>query len=276
MFEAFGRNKYTATGVIQWMLNNAWPSMIWHLYDYYLRPGGSYFGAKKGCEPLHIQYSYDDHSVVVVNSFYRDFTGLMAAVKVYNLDMTEKFAREAPADVPADGVRRVLTIPAIAGLSPAYFVGLALTDASGKLVSSNFYWLSTREDVHDWENSTWFHTPSKAYSDLTALNRLPRVGLRLAASSEVNGGDRITHVRVENPSRALAFSVHLKVVKVSRNPEVPQQEILPVLWQDNYFALLPGEKRELTATTGLMESGAGPRIVEVDGWNVTPASVPVQ
>ncbi|HEY8151081.1 MAG TPA: sugar-binding domain-containing protein, partial [Vicinamibacteria bacterium] len=32
MFEAFGRNKYTATGVIQWMLNNAWPSMIWHLY----------------------------------------------------------------------------------------------------------------------------------------------------------------------------------------------------------------------------------------------------
>jgi len=50
MFEAFGRNKYTGTGVIQWMLNNAWPSMIWHLYDYYLRPGGSYFGTKKGCD----------------------------------------------------------------------------------------------------------------------------------------------------------------------------------------------------------------------------------
>jgi len=56
MFEAFGRNKYTSTGVIQWMLNNAWPSMIWHLYDWYLRPGGSYFGAKKACEPLHVQY----------------------------------------------------------------------------------------------------------------------------------------------------------------------------------------------------------------------------
>ena len=47
MFEAFGRNKYVSTGVIQWMLNNAWPSVIWHLYDYYLRPGGGYFGAKK-------------------------------------------------------------------------------------------------------------------------------------------------------------------------------------------------------------------------------------
>ena len=39
MYEAYSRNKYESTGVIQWMLNNAWPSMIWHLYDYYLRPG---------------------------------------------------------------------------------------------------------------------------------------------------------------------------------------------------------------------------------------------
>ena len=36
MFEAFNRNKNEgATGIIQWMLNNAWPSVIWHLYDYY-------------------------------------------------------------------------------------------------------------------------------------------------------------------------------------------------------------------------------------------------
>ena len=60
MFEAYSRNKYNSTGVIQWMLNNSWPSMIWHLYDYYLGTGGGYFGTKKANEPLHIQYSYDD------------------------------------------------------------------------------------------------------------------------------------------------------------------------------------------------------------------------
>src|SRR2546427_10320426 len=64
MFEAYARNKYTSTGVIQWMLNNAWPSLIWHLYDYYLKPAGGYFGTKKACEPVHPQYSYDDKSVV--------------------------------------------------------------------------------------------------------------------------------------------------------------------------------------------------------------------
>ena len=55
MFEAYGRNKYLSTGVIQWMLNNAWPSLIWHLYDYYLVPGGGFYGTKKAMEPLHVQ-----------------------------------------------------------------------------------------------------------------------------------------------------------------------------------------------------------------------------
>ena len=94
MMEAYGRNKYTSTGIIQWMLNNAWPSMIWHMYDWYLRPGGSYFGVKKACEPLHVQYSYDDRSVVIVNSYYQPFANLKVSAKVYNIDMREKFSKD--------------------------------------------------------------------------------------------------------------------------------------------------------------------------------------
>ena len=94
MFEAYVRNKYDSTGVIQWMINNAWPSTIWHLFDYYLRQGGGYFGTKKACEPLHIQYSYDNRSIEVVNSFYREFKGLVASAEVYNLDMTKKLSKQ--------------------------------------------------------------------------------------------------------------------------------------------------------------------------------------
>jgi len=276
MFEAFGRNKYRATGVIQWMLNNAWPSMIWHLYDYYLRPGGSYFGAKKGCEPLHIQYSYDDHSLAVVNSYYQEFTGLKATAQVYDVNLHQEFARTATFDLAADGVQTLFTLPGFAKLSPMYFLRLTLADSGGKTVSSNFYWLSTKEDVHDWDRSTWYHTPNSAFSDLRALNSLPRVELKVAATSEVTGADRITHVTVTNPSRHLAFSVHLKVVRVSRNAEEPKDEILPVLWQDNYFALLPGETREITATSLESDAGPRPKLLEVDGWNVAPESVAVQ
>jgi exo-1,4-beta-D-glucosaminidase len=211
MFEAFGRNKYTSTGVMQWMLNNAWPSMIWHLYDWYLRPGGSYFGAKKANEPLHIQYSYDDASVVVVNSFYQAYPGMKARAWVYNIDMTEKFSKDAALDVAEDSSTRAFTIPAVDGLSSTYFVRLALEDASGKTVSTNFYWLSTKPDDLDWDESTWYYTPQKSYADYTALNGLPPVELKYSAESEVKGGDGITRVTVENPSRNLAFAVHLMV-----------------------------------------------------------------
>ena len=100
MYEAYSRNKYQATGVIQWMLNNAWPSMIWHLYDYYLRPGGGYFGAKRAMEALHPIYGYDDHSIWVVSSQYEDAKGLKLTTKIYNLDMTEKFTQSNPGRRP--------------------------------------------------------------------------------------------------------------------------------------------------------------------------------
>jgi exo-1,4-beta-D-glucosaminidase len=269
MFEAFGRNKYTSTGVIQWMLNNAWPSMIWHLFDSYMRPGGSYFGAKKGCEPIHIQYSYDDRSVVVVNSFYRDFQGLKASAKVYNLDLSEKFSKETAVDVPSDGVVRAFTLPEIDGLSTTYFVRLSLSDAAGKTLSTNFYWLSTKPDVMDWDQSTWYNTPVTSHADLTGLATLPAVELRISATSEVQGDDGVTRVIVENSGKSLAFPIHLKAIRPAAGPEDHAREVLPVLWEDNYFALMPGEKREIIATYRKTNTGSRPLIIEVDGGNVS-------
>jgi exo-1,4-beta-D-glucosaminidase len=274
MFEAFGRNKYISTGVIQWMLNNAWPSMIWHLYDWYLRPGGSYFGAKKANEPLHIQYSYDDRSIVVVNSFYQAFPGMTAKAWVYNLDMSEKWHQEARVDVTQDSSTRVLSVPALTGLSGTYFVRLALADSAGKIVSTNFYWLSTKPEELDWDKTTWWVTPTKSYADMTALNTLPHVPVSYHAQSEVQGEQGITRVTVENPSHSLAFSVHLKVSRGEEgdvDPDAPPRsaEILPVLWEDNYFALLPGEKRTVTATYHAANLGKGKPVVQVDGWNVS-------
>jgi exo-1,4-beta-D-glucosaminidase len=273
MFEAFGRNKYTSTGVIQWMLNNAWPSMIWHLFDSYMRPGGSYFGAKKGCEPIHIQYSYDDRSVAVVNSYYKDFQGLKASAKIYNLDLSEKFSHEAAVDVASDGVVKAFTVPEIDGLTTTYFVRLSLSDAAGKTLSTNFYWLSTKPDIMDWGQSTWYHTPVTSHADLTGISTLPAVELWVSATSESNGDDGVTRVTVENRGKGLAFPVHLKVIVPAAGPGGHAQEVLPVLWEDNYFELMPGEKREIAATYRKADAGQRPLTVEVDGGNVSAKPV---
>jgi exo-1,4-beta-D-glucosaminidase len=266
MFEAYARNKYNSTGVIQWMMNNAWPSLIWHLYDYYLRPAGGYFGTKKACEPLHIQYSYDDRSVVVVNSHYQDFKGLTATAKIYNLDMTEMYSQQTPLDIAADGVARLFKLPQPAGLSTTYFVKLTLQDAAGKPLSANFYWLSTRAETLDKPKpSAYFYTPTKDFADFTLLTNLPPVQVKLSATTARQGDAAITTVKIENPSKALAFFVHLKVTRAG-------EEILPVVWEDNYFELIPGEKRSLTATYDSAQLLSGQPAVEVDGWNVTRTS----
>src|SRR5258708_29601798 len=87
------------------------PSLIWPLYDYYLRPGGEYFGAKKACEPLHPLYSYDDHSIWVVNSSYQDVQKLRLTTRVYNLDLTEKYSHQAMLDAPADSSSNSFLLP---------------------------------------------------------------------------------------------------------------------------------------------------------------------
>jgi exo-1,4-beta-D-glucosaminidase len=261
MFEGYARNKYTSTGVIQWMLNNAWPSMIWHLYDYFLRPGGGYFGTRKAGEPLHVQYSHDDRSIVVVNDLPQAFHGLKVTAQLLNLDLASRSSQEATVDVPADGVTRAFVVPKPRDLSTTYFLRLGLRDAEGRTVSTNFYWLSTREDVLDWKKTKWYYTPTRVHSDFTALARLPATTLSLQAHVEDGGPEGKARVTVQNTGRTLAFQVRLKL-----KGALDADEVLPVYWEDNYFALLPGEVREIGVA--YPRSGApGPPVLEAEAWN---------
>ena len=264
MFEAYARSKYTSTGVIQWMLNNPWPSIIWHLYDYYLQPAGGYFGARKANEPLHVQYSYDDRSVVVVNHQYQAFSGLTVSAEVFDSDLNRQFSQQMQIDVAADSSAPALAIPeAAVGTSPLSFVRLTLQDSSGRTVSSNFYWLSAKASTFDWEKSTYVNTPLLSYEDLTALNRLAPVNLETTADRRVARDDDTITVQVKNPSKQLAFQVCLQVTRKGNG-----SEILPVLWDDNYFSLMPGESAVVTATFDKAQlQGVQPE-VQVSGWNI--------
>jgi exo-1,4-beta-D-glucosaminidase len=268
MYEAYRRNKYVSTGIIQWMFNNAWPSIYWHLFDWYLRPAGGYFGTKKANEPVHVLYSYDDRSVVLVNSNQTrsPVRGARLSARIIGLDASEKFTRDTVVDIPADTSMRVFALPQPTGLpSAAYFVDLRLTGADGHTISNNFYWLSTKPDVLS-DSSTWYMTPVNAYADLTALRGMPMTTVNASAHFTSNAGTGEARVTLRNPTRSIAFFIRLQVV--GRGDE----EALPVLWEDNYLTLLPGETRTVTATYRTRDlGGARPQLI-VSGWNV-PRSV---
>ena len=271
MFEAYGRNKYVSTGVIHWMLNSAWPSVVWNLYDYYLRTGGAYFGAKKACEPLHVQYSYDDDSVVIVNSFDRKFADLRVDAEVFDSDAQSRFAKSSVTDVVADSGTRVFFIPRLNDLTTTYFLKLTLRDRQGEMKSSNFYWLSTIRDQFDWAKTHEYFTPVIAYSDVTGLSRLPTAALGVTAQSESHGAEDTVRVTLVNPGPQLAFSVHLRVLKGKGGPE-----LIPTFWTDNYVALTPGEQKELTATYSRRDLGPSRPVASVEGWNIADKEVAIR
>jgi exo-1,4-beta-D-glucosaminidase len=215
---------------------------------------------------VHVQYSYDDRSVAVVNDLHQAFKGLKVSAEVFNLDLTSKFSQAAVVDVAADGVARAFIIPAIPDLTTTYFLRLKVEDTAGRPVSSNFYWLSTREDQLDWANTKWYYTPTRSHADLKALAGLPPTRLTVASHVESAGPEGAARVTVENTGRALAFQVRLELTDGPGG-----EEILPVYWEDNYFALFPGEKRELRVSYPRRE-GKGPLVVEAESWNVPRAT----
>jgi len=267
MFEAYGKNKYSSTGVIQWMLNNAWPAMIWHLYDYYLDAGAGYFATKKACEPIHIQYSYDDRSIVVVNSTYEPIAALRASVHVHDAAWKELYSAETIVDAGIDSAQRVLSIPEslYAGAERTFFIDLTLSDSAGQVVSRNFYWVPGTLTTFDWARTDYTHTPASRHEDLTALASLPQANVQANAEIESTPRGREIHVHLHNTSSTLAFQIRGAARTASGGL------IAPVLWSDNWIEIAPGESTSLTAI--LPESFTGAPIIQIEGWNVAAASL---
>ncbi|HEY9166532.1 MAG TPA: sugar-binding domain-containing protein [Candidatus Kryptonia bacterium] len=261
MFEAFAGAKFKSTGLIQWMYNAAWPKTWWQLFDYYLDPTGAFYGAQKACEPIHVEYNSATHAIVLVNSTLQPADKLQLEVKILNFDLKEKFKLDKSVSIDANSAAEIGEVPDVDSLSRTYFLDLRLLE-KGKLVTSNFYALSTRQDSLLWKSSTWFVTET-SYADLTELNDLQDVKLEVNNKFQKQGDDFLAAATVHNPTDKLAFMVYLSVRKGNTG-----ESVLPIFWDDNYFTLLPGESRTIRGSFHAVDlQGESPRL-EISGWNV--------
>jgi len=254
MFEAYAGNKYRSSGIIYWMYNSAWPKMYWQLYDYFFMPNGAFYGAKNACEPLHIQYCYDDNSVKIVNCYYKDFTGLTASAKIFDFNMTEVWSDEVNVNIAPDDSKPVMTVDISSPVTNVYFLKLDLTDGSGEPMSSNFYWLSANGDED---------------ADFTDLDKLPMTDVNITTSELQQEGSKYKLVvNIYNPGGELAFAINPKILKAaSKDP------VLPVFWDDNYISLLPGEKKTLQVEFDTKYLDGAYPLLKVEGWNVNSVEI---
>jgi hypothetical protein len=217
-------------GLLIWMSHPAWPSFVWQTYDYYFEPTAAYFGIKKASEPLHIQWNQATDNIEVVNYNAGEVRGLSAQVQILNMDGSVQWEKTAAVDSPED--------------SAVHFLRLRLT-RDDKLISENYYWRGTEE------------------GNYRALRTLPKANLELVSTGGPEGSRWLITTEVRNVSQSPALMVRLKAVR-----EKSGDRILPAIYRDNYFALMPGERRTIVTEVEYADArGENPR-VDVEGFNV--------
>ncbi len=274
-FEAWNANEFTTSfGAIFWMQSSAWPSVHWTLYDYFFKPGGGYFGAKKANEPVHIAYDYFGRNVYAVNSTLTSRTGMTATATLYNIpSLAQQYTTQVAAlTIPANASTKVLTLPAVTGLSTTYFIRLQLKDSSGAVVSNNLYWYSTSPDGLG-NKSNWYMTVTKPFANFTGLSSLPvNSSVTASASRTVAGAQQTVTITLQNGSPTdIAFFVRPEVTAGNGG-----NEVVPISYTDNYVTLWPGESTTITATYDTADLGGQAPYLRLRGWNLptTSAAVP--
>ena len=113
MYEAWNDKMWNdAAGILIWMSHPAYPSFVWQTYDYYYDPTGAYWGAKKACEHLHIQWNASNNSIKAVNTTGKDLKGAVAKATIYDLNGKEvpAYGQTKQIDVAASNIAEVFTL----------------------------------------------------------------------------------------------------------------------------------------------------------------------
>ena len=253
-YEAFramyeGRNAEmfkTTTGVITWMSHPAQPSFVWQLYHYDLEPNAALYAVKKASETVHVQFNEENRDIEVVNNRPDALNALTVKALIYRFDGTLDSQKSYPlAQVPGSNTVKAAQIEVSARISPVYFIKLELNDASGQLLSSNFYWQHVAQDQFE------------------GLMTLPTVTLDAEASARADGDNTVLTVTLHNNTSDVALLSHLQL-----HQKKSGRRVLPVFYSDNYISLLPGESSTVSIEAATKDLQGDAPLIEVDGYNV--------
>lgn len=270
-YEAYSVRKNAdrpATGVIYWMLNNAWPSLHWNFFDYYLKTAGSFFGAKVGSRAEHVVFEYGSANgdIWLINHALDKQGARIIEIDMLSQDGKPLFSkRTVSAETKPNYSQRIASVPEAASPTETAFLRLVLKDAHGITLSRNVYWISTELDVNDWDNSTWYNTPVTAYANYTSLQLLKPASLfamALESAQPTTGGRIAATIQLENKATVPAYLIRLEL------QDGVGGDVAPAFWADNYVTLWPGEKMEVIVQW--MASGSGTeKVVKISGMNLS-------
>jgi exo-1,4-beta-D-glucosaminidase len=244
-----------ATGMIYWMLNNAWPSLHWSLFDYYLERTAAYFGTKAALSNLqHVVFDFESRAVYLIDRrlplpFKNESLARTIGIELIDVSGTSLYQKRVETSTQYNSAQKIAAVPTPHNTTGITFLRLTLTSpTSNETLSTNIYTLAPTLDIMDWDNSTWYHTPVTSYADYRGLWDMK------AADVEVHVEGR--RVVVRNKGGVPAVGVRLSVDGGGGR------------WSDNWMTIWDGEKKVVELTMeGEGGYGDGKNVV-VDGVNV--------
>lgn len=237
-YSAHWSSERPATGLIYWMLNNAWPSLHWNQFDHYLHPAGSYFGTKVGLRKEHVAYDYVKQSIWIINHSLNGQGARRVALELMDLKGNVLGKQTISVTTKPNTSRNGGKVSGLDKIKDVAFLRLILSDDKNNVLSRNVYWITQSVDALNWDNSTWYHTPVTKFADFSPLGNMQTATLNLRLPDRSCRGGKST-IEVVNTSPVPAFFIRLNLVDKSG------KDLNPVLWSDNYVTLWPGEKVQL-------------------------------
>jgi hypothetical protein len=250
-------DRYCA-GLLFWYHNSPLRQTGGRMWDWSLEPTAALYFTQDALEPLHAQFDFFSNTVTVVNDTYQAFKGYSVTADVYDFNLKKVVSKQAAVDLPEDGLaHKVIAVNFPADITPVHFIKLTLTDANGAFVSDTFYWRST--DVYKGKNTV----TGPCTAGFADLAKLPPATLKVAQTARASDGNTFLDVTIENAGTSLAFMTQVQLLDKAGKP------VRPSFYTDNFFSLLPGEKRTVTVETENANLRAGD-ILRVGAWNAAP------
>jgi hypothetical protein len=241
--EGFTAGMWTKySGMLVWKNQNPWTALRGQFYDVFLEQNGGFYGYKHGAKSLHVQLNLNDSSVCLVNQTLGNKKDLKISTEIFDIHGKLLSKNLYPATIAANKILGLNKIDTKNIFQEVYFLRLRLMNPENQVIDDNFYWLSK---------------PGKSYEK---LNELKLVTLQLEYRNNV--------AVISNPTSETAFFIRLKVVD-----EKSSELALPVFMSDNYFTLLPGEKKEIIIDRTLLQEQHQSIRLESEGFNVNTTSI---
>ncbi|HEY6976840.1 MAG TPA: glycoside hydrolase family 2 protein, partial [Chitinophagaceae bacterium] len=99
--------------------------------------------------------------------------------------------------------------------------------------------------------------------DFSSLQKMPLTTLKVNYTTTEQESKTIHKITVTNTGKAVAFFVHLRALKGKDG-----DDILPIIFEDNYFLLTPGESRTIDCSYEKKDAGNTVPYILTSAWNI--------